>query len=103
MFARVCAWFVVTAVACGAAFADGDGAGQWIPTGQRVAPTSAAGAMFQELDPGLADFPDFRVGQAVMTRISHDGKTLLVLTSGFNLLSDNGEGEGAFERICFRV
>jgi DNA-binding beta-propeller fold protein YncE len=87
-FMRVGAGLVMAAVACGAAFADGDDSGQWIPTGQRIAPTAAVGAMFQELDPGLAGFPDFRVGQAVTTRTSHDGRTLLVLTSGFNLLGD---------------
>ena len=59
----------------------------WLPTGQRITPTAATGALFHELDPGLKDFPDFRVNQAVTTLASPDGKTLLILTSGFNLLS----------------
>ena len=67
---------------------DNSSAGQWIPTGQHITPTAATGSTFQELDPGLPDFADFRVGQAVTTAASHDGKTLLVLTSGFNLISD---------------
>jgi DNA-binding beta-propeller fold protein YncE len=62
-------------------------AGEWLPTGQRLTPTAATGAMFQSLDPGLANYPDHRAGQAVTTAVSHDGKTLLILTSGFNLLS----------------
>ena len=39
--------------------------GQWLPTGQRITPTAATGATFEELDPGLADAPDFRANQAV--------------------------------------
>ncbi|MDE2133472.1 MAG: phosphoesterase [Alphaproteobacteria bacterium] len=72
---------------CVGGAADNGSAGQWIPTGQRISPAAALGSTFQELDPKLADFPDFRVHQAVTTVASHDGKTLLVLTSGFNLLS----------------
>jgi YVTN family beta-propeller protein len=67
---------------------DKPSSGQWIPTGQHITPTGSAGAMFSELNPGLSDAPDFRVNQAVTTVTSHDGKTLLVLTSGFNLLAD---------------
>jgi YVTN family beta-propeller protein len=66
--------------------------GQWIPTGQRITPTAAAGATFEELDPGLGDFPAFHVNQAVTALTSHDGKTLLVLTSGYNLLRDQKGG-----------
>ena len=57
-----------------------------LPTGQRITPTAATGAVFQKLDPGLPDFPGYRAGQAVNTALSPDGTTLLVLTSGFNLL-----------------
>jgi DNA-binding beta-propeller fold protein YncE len=62
-------------------------AGEWLPTGQRLTPTAARGAILQDLDPGLASYPDHRAGQAVTTAVSHDAKTLLVLTSGFNLVS----------------
>ncbi len=73
----------------GGARADADDiAHQWLPTGQRITPEAASGALFHELNPGLKDFPDFRVNQAVTTLASPDGKTLLILTSGFNLLSD---------------
>ena len=36
---------------------------------------------------GLAAYPDHRAGMAVTTLVSHDGKTLLILTSGFNKMS----------------
>ena len=55
-----------------------------IPTGQTVTPTAAPGAVFQELNPGLATLPAFTAGQAVTSAVSPDGKTLLVLTSGYN-------------------
>jgi YVTN family beta-propeller protein len=65
-----------------------DNAGAMLPTGQRITPTAATGALFQQLDPELAAYPSFRAGMAVTTVASHDGKTLLILTSGFNTLSD---------------
>ena len=54
--------------------ADADDAPQWIPTGQHITPEAATGALFQTLDPGLKDFPDFRVGMAVTTAVSHDAR-----------------------------
>ncbi|OYV40022.1 MAG: phosphoesterase, partial [Acidocella sp. 20-61-6] len=68
----------------GAAFA---GPPQVLPSGALLTPTAVAGAEFQRLNPHLADFPNDTAGQAVNTAISPDGKTLLILTSGFNLLS----------------
>ncbi len=72
-----------------AAYADSDdaGPGEMLPTGQRITPEAATGAQFQDLNPGLAAYPDHRAGMAVTTVASHDGKTLLILTSGFNRLS----------------
>src|SRR6185437_8673467 len=58
------------------------------PSGIRLTPTAAAGATFVRLHPGLRDFPRYVAGQAVTTATSPDGKTLLVLTSGYNQLSD---------------
>src|SRR5258708_14809603 len=63
-----------------------------LPTGVEITPTAAPGAMFETLNPGLADFPDFVAGQAVSTATSPDGKTLLILTSGYNLMN-NAKGE----------
>ena len=68
-----------------AAFAQPDG--EMIPPGQRITPQAATGARFETLDPGLSSHPDFRAGMAVTTLASHDGKTLVVLTSGFNRLA----------------
>ena len=58
------------------------------PSGIRITPRAAAGANFSRLDPGLRDFPAHQAGQAVTTVTSPDGKTLLILTSGYNRLFD---------------
>ncbi|HZT03642.1 MAG TPA: bifunctional YncE family protein/alkaline phosphatase family protein [Steroidobacteraceae bacterium] len=58
------------------------------PSGIRITPTAAAGARFSRLNPGLPGFPGYVAGQAVTTVTSPDGKTLLILTSGFNKLYD---------------
>ena len=58
------------------------------PSGIRLTPTAAAGADFSRLDPELRDFPGHAAGQAVTTATSPDGKTLLILTSGYNQLLD---------------
>ncbi|HEY2037407.1 MAG TPA: YncE family protein, partial [Steroidobacteraceae bacterium] len=58
------------------------------PSGIPVTPTAAAGATFVRLNPRLHDFPRYAAGQAVTTATSPDGKTLLILTSGYNQLSD---------------
>ena len=39
------------------------------------------------LDALVAAYPDHLAGQAVTTAVSHDGKTLLILTSGFNRMA----------------
>ncbi len=57
-----------------------------VPTGQFVTPLAAPGAEFTELNPHLKDFPRYRVGQAISEALSPDGRTLLILTSGFNVL-----------------
>ena len=54
------------------------------PTGQALTPAAAPGAIFQSLIPGLAGDPVFTAGQAAAVALSPDGKTLLILTSGFN-------------------
>jgi len=55
-----------------------------LPTGVRITPEAAHGSTFQPLNPGLPSDPAFTVGQAVTTAVSPDGKTLLILTSGYN-------------------
>jgi YVTN family beta-propeller protein len=59
-----------------------------LPTGQAITPEAADGASFQLLDPHLADAPEHRVRHALTERLSPDGKTLLVLTSGYKLVGD---------------
>jgi YVTN family beta-propeller protein len=58
--------------------------GEELPTGVRITPMAAEGAVFQPLNPDLPTRPDFVVGQAVTTAISPDRQTLLILTSGYN-------------------
>ena len=63
---------------------------QTIPnSGQQITPTAPTGASFVPLNPGLADNPQYLAGQAVTSVVSPDGKTLLVLTSGYNMLHDS--------------
>lgn len=62
--------------------------GESLPTGVRITPTAAYGAVFDKLNPDLTMRPDYTAGQAVATSVSPDGNTLLVLTSGFNRLND---------------
>ncbi len=64
------------------------GADADLPTGMHITPLAARGATFSPLRPGLPAQPNFTAGQAVSTAISPDGKTLLVLTSGYNLIYD---------------
>ena len=56
-------------------------------TGQQITPTAPTGARFEPLNPDLADNPQYLAGQAVTSVVSSDRKTLLVLTSGYNLLN----------------
>lgn len=58
--------------------------GEMLPTGVRITPEAASGALFQALNPDLPSNPDFVAGQAVATSVSPDGNSLLVLTSGYN-------------------
>ena len=61
--------------------------GVQLPNGQFITPTFATGSVFQALDPHLPGYKNFRAGWAVRTAVSPDGKTMLVLTSGYNLLN----------------
>ena len=55
------------------------------PTGQSITPDAAHGALFQKLNPDLPGLPDFTAGQAAALALSPDGRTLLIVTSGYNL------------------
>ena len=58
-----------------------------LPNGQSITPTFATGATFQALNPHLPGYKNYRAGWAVRSTLSPDGRTLLVLTSGYNLLN----------------
>ena len=66
---------------------------QFIPNmNQWITPLAPQGSQFVPLDTGLiVNDKDWLAGQAVTTVVSPDGKTLLVLTSGFNRVY-NAEG-----------
>ncbi len=49
-----------------------------------ITPLAAPGAALQALNPGLPDLPQFTADHPVSSAVSPDGRTLLVLTSGFN-------------------
>ena len=96
--ARMTAFALRTMLLASAAFLAGTQTGQAkrivpldgtiTPSGQVITPDVAPGAQFGPLNPGLAQFPNYVAGQAVTTTISPDGKTLLILTSGYNLVND---------------
>ena len=68
-------------------------------TGQTLTPLAPRQARFEMLNPNLADNPDYTAGQAVTTVTSPDHKTLLILTSGYNLLNyTSGPNLGATEK-----
>src|SRR5215831_17047697 len=59
-----------------------------LPTGATITPDAAPGAVFQPLTVALPDYPNYSPDSAETTAVSPDGKTLLVLTSGYNLNLD---------------
>lgn len=59
--------------------------GALLPTGQVITPKAAPGSTFAPLATGLRTDNNADAAEAVTTTLSPDGKTLLVLTSGYNL------------------
>ena len=55
-----------------------------LPNGLAITPYAAPHSVLLPLKPGLADRPDFTLGQGVTAALSPDGRLLLVLTSGYN-------------------
>ena len=43
--------------------------GEMVPTGQRITPEAAPGAIFQRLDPEIPGLPAYRAGQASATSV----------------------------------
>ncbi len=56
------------------------------PPGLYVTPKVLANAVQQNLNPGLANYPNYIAGEAVKAVVSPDGTTLAILTAGFNSL-----------------
>jgi DNA-binding beta-propeller fold protein YncE len=56
----------------------------FLPNGLFITPTAAKDSTYQALNPGLTQVPNFIAGGAFTTVVSPDGKTLLVLTGGYN-------------------
>ncbi len=82
------AGFALTLALIGPAVA----APQIAPTGEAITPLATRGAVFEELNPHLTDLPNYTAGQASSLALSPDGKTLLILTSGFNrMFGPNGQ------------
>jgi YVTN family beta-propeller protein len=63
-----------------------------LPTGQFITPTAAPGSTIQVLATGLRADGNADASEAVNTTLSPDGKTLLVLTSGWN--RNNAQPDG---------
>src|ERR1039457_4542933 len=61
---------------------------QLLPTGATSTPSAAPGSVFVPLRTSLPDFPFYTPDGAETTAVSPDGKTLLILTSGYNLMED---------------
>jgi YVTN family beta-propeller protein len=67
-----------------------------LPTGATITPDAAPGSVFQPLTVALPDYPNYEPDSAQTTAVSPDGKTMLILTSGFNLnLDSNGNFQPA--------
>ncbi|MFZ0962618.1 MAG: bifunctional YncE family protein/alkaline phosphatase family protein [Terriglobia bacterium] len=87
---------ILIATAIAAVLTPASRAQQLPNTGQQITPLAPREARFQALNPGLSDNPSYTAGQAVTSVVSPDGKTLLVLTSGYNLVKfPSGANEGA--------
>src|SRR6266446_9463126 len=57
-----------------------------LPSGQRLTPLAAPGAKLEYLE--VRHFPQLIANGAMTMAVSPDGKTLLVLTSGYNRLNN---------------
>ncbi len=69
--------------------------GQLLPTGARITPDATPGSVFLTLNPDLPSLPNQLVDHAVTTSLSPDGKTLLILTTGYNAVT-TPDGTGNF-------
>ncbi len=68
---------------------DQGGGSTLLPTGKVITPTAAPGSTLYRLSTGLRADGNADAAEAVKTALSPDGKTLLVLTSGYNQKFNN--------------
>lgn len=61
---------------------------QKLPTGMSITPEAARGSKLQYLNPDLPGMPEYLADHPIATALSPNGNTLLVLTSGYNRVSD---------------
>jgi DNA-binding beta-propeller fold protein YncE len=59
-----------------------------LPTGMSITPEAARGSKMQYLNPDLPGMPEYLADHPIATTLSPNGNTLLVLTSGYNRVSD---------------
>ena len=96
----------------GTALSDNNGQSP-LPTGQLITPTFTPGSSFMPLNPAfpeytpaIGNYPYFHPNGAIASTLSPDGKTLAVMTSGYNVL-DNAKanliGTGAEFIILYDV
>ena len=71
----------------------GHGKSSPTPPGLFITPRALDHAVQQFLNPGLASYPNYVAGEAVKAVVSPDGKTLGILTAGFNSLYFPNVGE----------
>ncbi len=76
------------------------GGGALLPTGQTITPAAAPGSTFAPLATGLRTDDNADAAEAVSTALSPNGKTLLVLTSGYN---QNFKNENTGSNITYPV
>ena len=63
-----------------------------LPTGDYITPTVLSGAVQQDLNPRLPQYPNFVAGEAVLSQLSPDGTTLAVICAGQNSLDNTSTG-----------
>ena len=74
-----------------------------LPTGATITPNAAPGSVFEPLKVDLPDYTNYSPDSAETTAISPDGKTILILTSGYNLNLDangNFQPQDSSEYVC---
>jgi len=71
------------------AFANMARAADVLADGDRLTPTATPKVVFQPLNPHIPGYESYTAGQAISTAVSPDGNTLLILTSGYNLLANS--------------